>query len=60
MAFTLFSLIVLLYWVITELFTILFRFTGLPDNSARPPNQPGKSTVIDANPGLRYIESVSF
>ena len=35
MAFTLFSLIVLLYWVITELFTIFFRFTGLPDERAR-------------------------
>ena len=34
-AFTLFSLIVLLYWVISELFTILFRFTGLPDERAR-------------------------
>ena len=35
MAFSLFSLIILLYWVITELFTILFRFTGLPDERAR-------------------------
>ena len=35
MAFTLFSLIILLYWVITELFTIFFRFTGLPDEKAR-------------------------
>ena len=34
-AFILFSLIILLYWVITELFTILFRFTGLPDERAR-------------------------
>ena len=34
-AFTLFSLIILLYWVISELFTILFRFTGLPDEKAR-------------------------
>jgi len=34
-AFTLFSLIILLYWVIAELFTILFRFTGLPDEKAR-------------------------
>jgi K+ transport systems, NAD-binding component len=30
-----FSLIILLYWVISELFTILFRFTGLPDEKAR-------------------------
>ena len=29
-AFSLFSLIILLYWVITELFTIFFRLTGLP------------------------------
>ena len=34
-ALSLFSLIVLVYWVITELFTILFRFTGLPDERAR-------------------------
>ena len=35
MAFSLFALIILLYWVITELFTVLFRFTGLPDERAR-------------------------
>ena len=35
MALVLFSLIILVYWVITELFTILFRFTGLPDERAR-------------------------
>ena len=35
MALSLFSLIVLTYWVITEWFTILFRFTGLPDERAR-------------------------
>ena len=35
LAFSLFSLIILLYWVITELFTIFFRFTGLPDERAR-------------------------
>ena len=35
LAFSLFSLIILLYWVITELFTIFFRFTGLPDEKAR-------------------------
>lgn len=35
MAFSLFSLVILLYWVITELFTIFFRFTGLPDERAR-------------------------
>jgi len=34
-AFTLFSLIILLYWVISETFTILFRFTGLPEEKAR-------------------------
>ena len=34
-AFSLFSLIILLYWVITELFTIFFRFTGLPEERAR-------------------------
>ncbi len=34
-ALSLFSLIILVYWVITELFTILFRFTGLPDEKAR-------------------------
>lgn len=34
MAFSLFSLIILIYWIITELFTIIFRFTGLPDEKA--------------------------
>ncbi len=34
-AFSLFALIILIYWVISELFTILFRFTGLPDERAR-------------------------
>ncbi len=34
-ALSLFSLIVLIYWVITELFTNLFRFTGLPADRAR-------------------------
>ena len=34
-AFSLFSLIILLYWVITELFTIFFRLTGLPEERAR-------------------------
>ena len=34
-ALSLFSLMILLYWVITELFAILFRFTGLPDEKAR-------------------------
>ena len=34
-ALILFSLIILIYWIITELFTILFRFTGLPDERAR-------------------------
>lgn len=32
---SLFILIILLYWVIAELFTILFRFTGLMDERAR-------------------------
>ena len=31
----LFSLIIVIYWIITELFTILFRFTGIPDEKAR-------------------------
>lgn len=35
LAFTLFSLVILIYWVITELFAMLFRFTGLPDEKAR-------------------------
>ena len=34
-AFSLFALVILLYWIISELFTILFRFTGLPDERAR-------------------------
>ena len=34
-ALLLFSLIILIYLIITELFTILFRFTGLPDERAR-------------------------
>ena len=35
LAFTLFALIILGYWVISELFAMLFRFTGLPDDKAR-------------------------
>ena len=35
LSFILFSLIILLYWVITELFTFFFRLTGLPDERAR-------------------------
>ncbi len=34
-ALTLFSVIILIYWVISELFAMLFRFTGLPDEKAR-------------------------
>ena len=34
-ALLLFSLIILLYWVITELFTFIFRLTGLPPEKAR-------------------------
>ena len=34
-ACSLFALIILVYWVISELFTMLFRFTGLPDERAR-------------------------
>jgi len=35
LAFLLFSFIILLYWVITELFTFFFRLTGLPAEKAR-------------------------
>jgi len=35
LALFLFSFIVLLYWVITELFTFFFRLTGLPADKAR-------------------------
>ena len=35
LALTLFSLVILVYWVISELFAMLFRFTGLPDEKAR-------------------------
>jgi hypothetical protein len=34
-AFSLFALVILIYWVISELITVLFRFTGLPDEKAR-------------------------
>ena len=34
-AFTLFSVVILVYLTISELFTMLFRFTGLPDEKAR-------------------------
>ena len=34
-ACSLFALIILVYWIISELFTMLFRFTGLPDERAR-------------------------
>ena len=35
LAFTLFALIILGYWIISELFAMLFRFTGLPEEKAR-------------------------
>ena len=35
LAFTMFSLMILIYWVISELFAMLFRFTGLTDEKAR-------------------------
>ena len=35
LALLLFSMIILLYWVMTELFTFFFRLTGLPDERAR-------------------------
>ena len=35
LAFLLFSFVILLYWVITELFTFFFRLTGLPADRAR-------------------------
>ena len=35
LALLLFSFIILLYWVITELFTFFFRLTGLPTEKAR-------------------------
>ena len=35
LSFTLFSLIILIYWIIAEFFTMLFRFTGVPDEKAR-------------------------
>ena len=34
-ALLLFAIIILLYWGISELFTILFSFTGLPEEKAR-------------------------
>ena len=35
LALTLFSIVILVYWVISELFAVLFRFTGLPDEKAQ-------------------------
>ena len=35
LAFSLFALVILIYWIISELFAMLFRFTGLPDEKAR-------------------------
>lgn len=35
LALTLFSIVILVYWVISELFAMLFRFTGLSDEKAR-------------------------
>ncbi len=35
LAISLFVVIILIYWIICELFTVLFRFTGLPDDKAR-------------------------
>ncbi len=35
LAFTLFSVMILVYWIVSEIFTMLFRFMGLPDEKAR-------------------------
>lgn len=35
LAASLFALLILLYWVISEVFTMLFRFIGLPEEKAR-------------------------
>lgn len=35
LASILFSAIVLIYWIILEMFTVMFRITGLPDDKAR-------------------------
>lgn len=35
LASLLFSVIILIYWIILELFTVMFRITGLPDDKAR-------------------------
>ena len=34
-AASLFALLILVYWIISELFTMLFRFVGLPEEKAR-------------------------
>ena len=34
-AATLFALLILLYWIISEVFTMIFRFIGLPEDKAR-------------------------
>ena len=34
-SFSLFTFMIIVYWIISELFTILFRLTGLPDEKAR-------------------------
>ena len=36
LALLLFSFIILLYWVIAELFTFFFRLTGLPAEKENP------------------------
>lgn len=35
LASILFSAIILIYWIILEMFTVMFRITGLPDDKAR-------------------------
>ncbi len=35
MSCVLFALVILIYWVVIDFFTMLFRFTGLPDEKAR-------------------------
>ena len=40
LALLLFSFIIILYWVITELFTFFFRLTGLPDAIFLKPGYP--------------------
>ena len=55
LALMLFSLVILLYWVISELFAVLFRFAGLPEEKALPL----ALSAVDHGLSVRQLEKLA-